>query len=274
MAELTYLEKLNFENLFGMKSGYVLDFSDRTFQEFVGSVTGLDIYENKYNVHSGSKANRLRAFIKEESNYTVGLLLEQLTEYSMRKYKPGDTVDNETFDTYESCLKIARKLKEGGVVDHIDALQPLNNDKDFKLLAKSIRDSIENNEPEVALDRLHTFTVKFIRELCDKHQIKYEKSESLNAVFGKYIKFLTDNKFIDSAMSEKILKYSINVIEAFNDIRNNRSLAHDNPILNYEESILIFNNVTNSIKFIQTIENKNQPKNQEAQPAEWDSLPF
>ena len=274
MAELTYVEKLNFESFFGMKSGYVLDFSDRTFQEFVGSVTEFDIYDKKYNLNSGSKANRLRAFIKEESNYTVGLLLEQLVEYSMHKYKPGESVDNDTFGLYETCLKTARKLKEGGVVEHIDAIQPNNNDKDFKLLAKSIRESIEKNQPEVALDRLHTFTVKFIRELCDKHQINFEKSESLNAVFGKYVKYLTDNKLIDSMMSEKILKYSINVVEAFNDIRNNKSLAHDNPILNYEESILIFNNLTNSIKFIQSIETKNQPKTEETQPAEWDNLPF
>lgn len=48
----------------------------------------------------------------------------------------------------------------------------------------------------------------------------------------------------------------MNILDAFNDIRNNRSFAHDNKILNYDESILIFNNVTNSLKFIETIEKK------------------
>ena len=269
------MEKRQFEEFFEMRSGNVLDFSHRTLQEFVGDATGKEIADEKYNFQSGSKANRLRAFFKEEPNYVVGTLLEKLIEYAMSKYKTGDTIADDTFSLYESCLKTAKKLKEGSVVEHIDALQPISNDKDFKLLAKSIRDSIEKNEPEVALDRLHTFTVKFIRELCDTHGIKYDKAESLNAVFGKYIKHLTDNKLIDSTMSEKILKYSINVIEAFNDIRNNKSLAHDNPILNYEESILIFNNVTNSIKFIQSIENKNKPvQKEESQPAEWDNLPF
>ena len=57
-------------------------------------------------------------------------------------------------------------------------------------------------------------------------------------------------------MSEKILKYSIQVIQAFNDIRDNKSLAHDNQVLNYQESILIFNNVSSTIKFIQSIEGK------------------
>lgn len=274
MADLTFIEKSNFENFLGMKTGYVLEFSDRTFQEFVADTVGIDIYEEKFNYASGSKANRLRAFIKSESNYNVGVLLDKLVELKMSKYKTGDTIPDDEFELYENCVKIVTRLKDEGLVEHLDALQPNNSDKDFKLLAKSIRESIEKNEPEVALDRLHTFVVKYIRELCAVHNIIHEKSESLNAIFGKYVKYLTDSKLIDSIMSEKILKYSINVIEAFNDIRNNKSLAHDNPILNYDESVLIFNNVTNSIKFIQNIENRNKPTTTSSTEEQWDSLPF
>jgi hypothetical protein len=77
-------------------------------------------------------------------------------------------------------------------------------------------------------------------------------------------------------MAERILKYSIHVLEAFNDIRNNKSFAHDNPVLNYHESILIFNSVSNSIKFIQTIESQNETEDNvaTAKPTDnWD-LPF
>jgi hypothetical protein len=51
-------------------------------------------------------------------------------------------------------------------------------------------------------------------------------------------------------MTERILKSSISILEAFNDVRNNQSIAHDNPILNYNESVLIFNHVSSAIKFI------------------------
>ena len=44
-------------------------------------------------------------------------------------------------------------------------------------------------------------------------------------------------------MSERILKFSISTMEAFNKIRNEESLAHDNPTLNYDEGLLIFNHV-------------------------------
>jgi len=274
MSDLTFIEKSKFETFLGMKSGYILSFSDRTFQEFVADTIGIDIYDEKYNYASGSKANRLRAFIKIESNYNVGVLLEKLVELAREKYQSGETIPDDEFRLNEDCLKIIKRLKDEGVVEHLDALQPNNNDKDFKLLAKSIRESIEKNEPEVALDRLHTFVVKYVRELCATHTINFDKSESLNAVFGKYIKYLIDKKLVESVMTEKILKYSINVIEAFNDIRNNKSLAHDNPVLNYDESVLIFNNVTNSIKFIQNIEQQNKPAPSTSTQEQWNSLPF
>jgi hypothetical protein len=50
-----------------MGSGYVLNFSNRTFDEFVSDSTGRDIGDSKYNSGSGSKANRLRGFWREES---------------------------------------------------------------------------------------------------------------------------------------------------------------------------------------------------------------
>jgi hypothetical protein len=74
-------------------------------------------------------------------------------------------------------------------------------------------------------------------------------------------------------MAEKILKYSINVIEAFNDIRNNKSFAHDNSVLNYQESVLILSNVSSTIKFIESIEGEIKIEKNPEQ-TEWLDLPF
>ena len=43
MSDLTFLEKKDLEKLFDMGSGYVLDFTDRTFQEFVADTVAKDI---------------------------------------------------------------------------------------------------------------------------------------------------------------------------------------------------------------------------------------
>ncbi len=277
MAELKYKEKFLIEKLFDMQTGYVMDFSNRTFENFIYDSIGINIYDDKYFYASGSKANRLRGFFTEESSYKVGELLFSLLDYWHTKAISNIRGFNfeENQNIYFECLKIAERLKKEQIVEEIEVIKEIESDKDFSLLAKSIKHSIDNNEPEAALDRLHTYLMKYIRQICNKHDIDISKTESLNAVFGKYIKFLMENDMIDSTMTERILKYSIHVIEAFNDIRNNKSFAHDNPILNYSESILIFNNITNSIKFIESIEEKNQEESPEVETHKWDDdLPF
>jgi len=57
-------------------------------------------------------------------------------------------------------------------------------------------------------------------------------------------------------MAESILSSTISVFDKFNDVRNNRSLAHDNPVLKSEESLLIFNYVTATIRFIWKVDPK------------------
>jgi hypothetical protein len=80
MSDLTYLEKRTLERFLGMASGYVLDFSNRSFGEFVLDCSGCDIFDSRYNYGSGSKANRLRAFWQKEPNAVVGKLISELIE--------------------------------------------------------------------------------------------------------------------------------------------------------------------------------------------------
>jgi len=257
MSDLTVIEKFKLAKLFEMSTGYVLNFTNRTFQEFILDCTGIDIYDDKYAYASGSKANRLRAFWAKEPNYIVGKLISALLEYwRTLKITNYQEITEEEQILFNECCKIAERLRQDSPVEHIDAIQPNIDDRDFSLLAKSIRENIQKNEPEVALDRLHTFVVKYIRQLCKKHGIQYDKNKPLHSLFGEYVKFLKQNNMIESQMTERILKSSISILEAFNEVRNNQSFAHDNPILNYNESILIFNNISSIIKFLNSIEMK------------------
>lgn len=273
MSELTLTERESFELLLGMKSGYVLDFSDRTFYEFIDETTGLDINDPKYAFKGSSKANRLRAFLKIESNYHVSTLLQSLVDHWLASVQSSqiELVANEV--AYYTCLKVIERLKQSTSVSQLDAFTVNNEFKDFNLLAKSILESIEKNQPEAALDRLHTYVVKYIRQLCTKHSIAYIKDDPLHNLFGKYVKFLISENRLESVMTERILKFTTSILDAFNDIRNNKSLAHDNPLLNYQESVLIFNSVANTIKFIEAVEACNQTS-QDSDPLEEIDLPF
>ena len=62
MSDLTAIEKRKLERALGMGSGYILNFSNRTFAEFFLDNFGIDIYDDNYDYGSGSKANRMRGF--------------------------------------------------------------------------------------------------------------------------------------------------------------------------------------------------------------------
>ncbi|MBE8968210.1 restriction endonuclease [Nostocales cyanobacterium LEGE 12452] len=114
MSDLTSIEKLKLEKLLEMGGGYVLDFSNRTFHEFILESLNIDIYDEKYNYQSGSKANRLRKLWKEEPNPIVGQLLEKLLEYwSTKNLIAHQIVSYENKNLFDECQKVAERLKEG-----------------------------------------------------------------------------------------------------------------------------------------------------------------
>ena len=77
MSSLTGADKLILEEILGMGSGYVLDFSDVSFGQFFGSYN-VDIHDIRYQTFGTSKANKMRAFWKWESDELVGRILSEL----------------------------------------------------------------------------------------------------------------------------------------------------------------------------------------------------
>lgn len=53
MSGLTRTEKTKLERLFEMGGGYVLDFSNPKFADFLADSVGLNLWEEKYNRASG-----------------------------------------------------------------------------------------------------------------------------------------------------------------------------------------------------------------------------
>ena len=253
MADLSILEKRQLERLLQMGGGYVLNFSNRTIQEFVTDSVGRDIYDARYAQGSGSKANQLRGFWSEEGNRTVGKLLGDLLDYAQSEcHVAADDKD------LVACRRTVARLIQDGPVPEIDALAALSDERDFEAVAKAVREAIDKNEPEAALDRLHTFVIKYVRSLCERAGITVTREKPLHSLFGEYVKYLGKGDVIESEMTLRILKSSISTLESFNDVRNNQSLAHDNPILNYEEALLIFNHVAASVRFLRSIERRVQ----------------
>ena len=80
MANLSYTEKEAIENLLEMKTGYVSDFSNRQFDDFMFTTCKIRIYSDKYSINGNSKACRLRAFWDIEEDLIVGKILQELVK--------------------------------------------------------------------------------------------------------------------------------------------------------------------------------------------------
>lgn len=111
MSALSVADRPILEKFLRMDSGYVLDFSDRTFGEFVLDTVGLDIHAEKYTAEGTSKAKKLRAFWKLESDYTVGTLLLALIEHATALQAEPNA---EARALVAKCRSIATRLMAGG----------------------------------------------------------------------------------------------------------------------------------------------------------------
>lgn len=264
MADLTYFEKQRLERLFRMQGGYVLNFSNRTLQEFVADAIGRDIYASKYMYGSGSKANLIRGFWQEEPNHVVGRLLSEMIDLAEEEGENDQPL-------IQSCRRIAERLLQGAPVEDLSTLGEQLDDPDLEVVLRPIRASLDANEPEAALDRLHTLATRFLRRFSGKYDIAVPRDKPLHSLMGELIKAMKAAGAIETQMTERILKSTIANLDAFNTVRNERSLAHDNPVLSYEESLFIVNNVVSSLRFIQAVENRrSDPEAAEAD----DDLPF
>ncbi|PAL22808.1 hypothetical protein [Sphingopyxis sp. GW247-27LB] len=94
MSSLTDIEKRYFENLLGMASGYVLDYSDQTFAEFFNHHR-IQIHGAKYQTYGSSKAKKLRSFWEQEPDAVVGKVLSELLD----AYEAVCTLNGQQSDT-------------------------------------------------------------------------------------------------------------------------------------------------------------------------------
>lgn len=112
IAKFEIQEKKIIEKFLGMDSGYVLNFSNRTFSDFFVENFKINIYDDKYADRGESKAKRLRTFWKKESNSLVADSIEKMIEW-----RESDSLINEVEITNnqkvlaEKCKKIAKNVR-------------------------------------------------------------------------------------------------------------------------------------------------------------------
>jgi hypothetical protein len=111
MSSLREIDRRPLERLLEMGGGFVLDFTDRTFGEFFQDEASVDIHSARYTSHGSSKANKLRAFWRVESDSLVGKTLMALIDCSIESLTEMST---DHYALVEQCRSIAQRLMATG----------------------------------------------------------------------------------------------------------------------------------------------------------------
>lgn len=253
-ADLKRSEKNRIDQTFDMIEGYVLDFSNRAIEIYFEDEFQIEFCSDRFEVNGNSKANRLRTILEIHTGGQAAQILRNLWDYrsSLTMYEMHQDPDKEEL-TKEKFFQVVAKLE--GMSGQVD-LQPFasfDNSNTLHELLQSIERDIRADKPHAAIDRLHLFCTKRFRHLVEARGVSIEREEPLNSVVGRYKKIL-EAEGHHSDMALLFIRYSISVFEKFNDIRNNRSLAHDNDLLDINEAKFIFDAVGAVLRFIKTID--------------------
>ena len=163
--------------VFSMESGYVLNFSNRTFAEFFREELGVDIDNPRWAVDGESKAKRLRYYLRQTSRKTVLATLNALWQYREVSSVIGEHADID-YSVRAAFFKIIERL--GGtppVQDSTIAPQKLRcveQNVASTLTARLI--GISNMEPQ---PRGYAFE-KFPKELFDAYGLAARASFRLS----------------------------------------------------------------------------------------------
>lgn len=281
MSYLSFLEKEMACRLFGISGGYVFSYwttngyNKNTTKSLILDSCGINIYEDEeYKGLSQQKC--IEKIWDTESPKTIANLLSALCDYF--NYKMGfDDWSPEDQSDYREIKKIIARLQN---MEYLEL--PQDTPTNLKILLDDINANIKNGKPEMVLDRLHTFSTEFFRNICRNHGIAIVNNQGnnlpLHSLVGTLKNWYQNNHYFESDFCVTAIQNSISVFEKFNAIRNDHSAAHPNSILNRTEAEYVIRIIADTLVFINKIESIQKNKNNSSieDSTIWleDELPF
>ncbi len=236
----------------GMTGGYVLNFGDRTFDDFIKRKFGIDARAPTYTVDGDSKAKRLRALLR---SLVPGAQAEVLRAFWA--HRQGVTNNGMHSDLEErvevAFLAMVARLEGSEQPIDLEIVEAFTDDPTLAELIEAIQRDIQASKPNAALDRLHTYSMKKFADLLERDGITVGHNDALHARAGRYINGLRQAGQIGE-YSAQIAKSAVQVCENFNQVRNKQSLAHDNTILGIAEGRYVFETVLSLLRFIRALD--------------------
>lgn len=238
------------DEVFGMEQGYVLDFTDASFNQFIKAAFDIDITAWMYTRDGTSKAKRLRAFLRA---LVPGAQAEVLRKLWIFRQRRAETYPALRPGAESQLLEMIAALEGSEASIDLDGIEKFTDDATLSELVDAIEREIQANAPHAALDRLHTYTMKKFADLLQADGVDVSPRDTLHGRAGRYINALRRAGQIGE-VSDQIAKSATQIFERFNDVRNNRSLAHDNQLLGKAEGRYVFETILSLLRFIRALD--------------------
>jgi len=255
-------EKTRIDKALDMDEGYVLDFSNRTIEIYFEDEFSLDFYDDQFAKNGDSKAKRLRTILELRSGPQAAHILRNLWDHrsTLSMYSTRGDPDTEAAIKDQFFGVISRLEGDTGAID-LKPFETFEQSNTLYELLQSIERDIRADKPQAAIDRLHLFCVKRFRYLLKSRGISSSRDEPLHSLVGKY-KNALEAEGRHSEMALLFIRYSIAVFEKFNALRNDRSLAHDNELLDIREARFVFDAIGAVLRFVKSIDSEFDKNNQ------------
>ncbi|AUW59017.1 hypothetical protein C1T17_13850 [Sphingobium sp. SCG-1] len=251
MPTLPRQDRMCIEELLGMSSGYVMDLTNREFAGLVRDELEIDVEDSAYAARGTSKANRLRHIIETVEPAPAAQLLRALWYHrEQRGWTPGEIVEPRPSIVRQRYMQVVERLERQANLSDTDALVAFADNATLDQLIEAINRDVAAGRHAAALDRLHTYCMKRFTYHLDEAGLSHVREEPLQSRVGKYVKWLIETRDL-RPMTHQILKNAMGILQQFNDIRNNRSFAHDNDLIDAHEARLIFDTVVAILRFIE-----------------------
>ena len=245
IAKFEIKEKKIIEKFLGMDSGYVLNFSNRTFSDFFIENFKINIYDNKYADRGESKAKRLRTFWEKESNSLVADSIEKMIEW----WESDNLINEEEITAnqkalVEKCKEIVSNLKNRNTdtiqkeeIEFLNKKFDSANIKSLNLTTRmesvvqqrldEIKKCLENNIALGAIFLIGSTLEGILLDIAKHNPAEFNKSNSAPKDFDGSIKKFKDwslNSLIDVAHETNFI--GLDVKKFSHNLRDFRNYIH------------------------------------------------
>lgn len=269
MELMSVVEKRAIYRLFGISGGYIFDYwtkqgkyNKNTTRQIIKEACGIDIYtDHPYNTLSQQKC--VEKIWDDGNPQMVANLLSVMSDYF--EYEMGSYFwsDDDQID-YRLVKGVIERLRSTPSIS-----LPEQDTTDLKLILGDIEANVQAGKPELVIDRLHTLATQYIRKTCISHDISIvdERGDyySLDSLAGKLKKWYEQENYFESDFCILAIRNTIGIFVKYNELRNNFSAAHPNPLLQSIEAEYAVKVVSDTLMFIDRIE-----KSKEKERMPWD----